>query len=227
MIKFYLDSGFTTPITQIQTQTGDGTTTTFTLDPTIFDVTVFSQSGPGEIRLFNPQDVSPYSTYNGTLLYYNQSVNGYTVDATTHTVTFTEQPTSGYIIQFFDNGDSNRLFDNVAFIANGDEAQRTQVKTVYYKEDNQYNYSNVEITPISLAGNPFTNIPTNPDIQIGVAQDTSFNDVVTNSQYLLGSVPQNGSGSFQMRVIQPYQTDIVSNWRIQGFSVSGVMIQSN
>ena len=224
MIKFYLDSGFTTPITQIQTQTGDGSTVTFTLNPDIFDVTVFSQSGPGEIRTINPQDVSPYSTYHGDVLAYGTD---YTVDSSTHTVTFTTQPTNGYIIQFFDNGDNNRLFNDVAFIQNGDESQRTQIKTIYYKEDNQYNYSNVELTPISLAGNPFTTIPATPDIEIGVAQDGTFSDVVTNSQYLLGSVQQNSSGSFQMKVVQPYQTDIVSNWRVAGFSVSGVMIQSD
>ena len=224
MIKFYLDSAFTTPITQIQTQQGDGTTTTFTLNTNIFDVTVFSQNGPGEIRLFNPQDVSPYPTYHGDLLIYGTD---YTVDSTLHTVTFAAQPTNGYIIAFFDNSDNNRLFNDVAFIQNGDQQQRTQIKTVYYKEDNQYNYSNVELTPISLAGNPFTSIPQTPDIEIGIAQDNTFSDVVTNSSYLLGSVPQNSSGLFQIRVVQPYQTDIVSNWRLAGFSVSGVMIQSD
>ena len=224
MINFYLDSGFSLPITQIQTQVADGHTTSFTLDSSLFSVNVFS-AGTGEIRLINPNDTPPWPTWNGTPQIYGQQ---YTVNTENNSVYFSTPPENGLIIAFFSSKDSSRLFNDVQFVANGTEEQRTQMQEVFYKENNQYTYSNVQISPITLVESPFTNINSmSPLINISIQTNSSFTNSVTNSPFLLGTVDQNTSGSFWIKVKVPTLTGIISNWRITGFQVSGIQVQND
>ena len=224
MINFYLDSGFTQPITQIQVQNADGVTTTFALNPAIFSVSVFTSGG--EIRLFNPNDSGTYPSYNGTLISYG---SGYSINTTNNTVTFSTPPTAGWVIAFFSAGDANRLFNQLAFVANSSTAsQRTQVQQVWYQENNQYSYSNVQITPIAVTQNPITNVSAmQPPIQVSVQTNSSMINSTTDAPFLLGNITQGSSGSFWIQVIVPQLSNVVSNWRLMGFQVSGVAIANN
>jgi len=79
------------------------------LDPSIFSVNVFS-TGTGEIRLINPNDTSPWSSWNGTPQIYGQQ---YTINIDNNSVYFNIPPENGLIIAFFSSKDSNRVFNDV------------------------------------------------------------------------------------------------------------------
>jgi len=70
---------------------------------------VFS-AGTGEVRLINPNDTSPWSSWNGTLQIYGQQ---YTVDTGNNSVYFGTPPENGLIVAFFSSKDNNRLFNDV------------------------------------------------------------------------------------------------------------------
>jgi len=66
-----------------------------------------------------------------------------------------------------------------------------------------------------------------PLITTMIASNSSFTNAVTNGPYLIGTVPQGSSGSFWIQVQVPQLQNIVSNWRLMGFQVSGVAIANN
>jgi len=49
----------------------------------------------------------------------------------------------------------------------------------------------------------------------------------TDAPFLLGNVAQGSSGSFWIQVIVPQLSNVVSNWRLMGFQVSGIAIANN